>query len=360
MTTDTGAGHGVGGEDPAAQGARVGAALREAAHDRRSATTAQGGRVSVVEWTPGGVTEFEGVARLKERLGPPDAVHWIDLADPSPAQVSMITTLLGLHPLVAEDIIEGNQRAKIEVTDELVHLVLFAISYPPLEINEVDIVLGERFLLTAHPATWNPRSSVQLREAVGPIMRRGPDHLLWAIADSIVDGYFPLIDRLGDAIDELQDQVVDGASRTALAALFELKRDLILVRRASAPIREVFNQLTNRDLALIDPEEIIYFRDVYDHLIRLTDEIDTYRELVSGTLEVYLTSVNNNLSVIMKRLTAVTVVLAGVGGVAGIFGMSEAGAALGLVEAPGFWVVTLAILVGAAAAMLVLRQVRWL
>ena len=99
----------------------------------------------------------------------------------------------------------------------------------------------------------------------------------------------------------------------------------------------MFNQLTNRDVALIDDDEIVYFRDIYDHVIRLTDELDNYRELASATLDVYLTQVNNNLSVIMKRLTGVTVILAGIGAIAGIFGMSEAGTALGGGEAGGFW-----------------------
>ena len=102
----------------------------------------------------------------------------------------------------------------------------------------------------------------------------------------------------------------------------------------------MFNQLTNREITLIDPEEILYFRDIYDHVIRLTDELDSYRELASSTLDVYLTQVNNNLSVIMKRLTGVTVILAGIGAVAGIFGMSEAGAALAGNEQAGFWAVT--------------------
>ena len=92
-----------------------------------------------------------------------------------------------------------------------------------------------------------------------------------------------------------------------------------------SPAREIFNQLTNRDLALINAEHVIYFRDVYDHLIRVTDELDNDRELVAGTLEVYLSTINNNLSTIMKRLTGVTVILAGIGAVAGVFGMSEAG-----------------------------------
>ena len=109
----------------------------------------------------------------------------------------------------------------------------------------------------------------------------------------------------------------------------------------------MFNQLTNRDEQLIDDDEIIYFRDIYDHVIRLTDELDNYRELASSTLDVYLTQVNNNLSVIMKRLTGVTVILAGIGAVAGIFGMSEAATAINGGEGSGFWAIT-AVVVAAA------------
>jgi magnesium transporter len=111
---------------------------------------------------------------------------------------------------------------------------------------------------------------------------------------------------------------------------------------------------------LISEDEIVYFRDIYDHVIRLTDELDNYRELASSTLDVYLTQVNNNLSVIMKRLTGVTVIVAGVGAIAGIFGMSEAGTALGGAEAPGFWLIT-AITVGLAlVAAVVLRRIDWI
>ena len=139
-----------------------------------------------------------------------------------------------------------------------------------------------------------------------------------------------------------------------------MKRELIEVRRAASPTREVFAQLTNRDLPLIDEDEIIYFRDVYDHVIRLTDELDNYRELASSTLDVYLTQVNNNLSVIMKRLTGVTVILAGVGAVGGIFGMSEAGSALAGQSAPGFWVVTALAIAAAGVAAVFLRRIGWI
>ena len=190
--------------------------------------------------------------------------------------------------------------------------------------SELDVVLGLGFLLTVHNVDWDPRTGHHLANGVAPILKRGPDHLLWAIADDLIDGYFPFADRIGDAIDDVQDEVIRKATPDTVEQLFKLKRELIQVRRAISPVREVFNQLTNRDEKLIDPDEIIYFRDIYDHVIRLTDELDNYRELASATLDVYLTQVNNNLSVIMKRLTGVTVILAGIGAVAGIFGMSEA------------------------------------
>ena len=266
---------------------------------------------------------------------------WVDLIAPTQAQALKVGEALSLHPLIVEDVLEGNQRAKIETTDGIVHIVLFHLSYGDAVVaSELDIVLGKGFLLTVHNVDWDPRTGHHLANGVAPILAHGPDHLLWAIADDLIDGYFPFADRIGDAIDDVQDQVVRKATPDTVEQVFKLKRELIQVRRAISPVREVFNQLTNRDEQLIDDDEIVYFRDIYDHVIRLTDELDNYRELASSTLDVYLTQVNNNLSVIMKRLTGVTVILAGIGAVAGIFGMSEAGAALGGGEAAGFWAVT--------------------
>ncbi len=327
----------------------------------RSNVAPAGGLTRVTARADGRVREWQGTGDLADLVGRPGVTLWIDLVDPAPDQVSEVARVLGLHELVAEDIVEGNQRSKVELTDEIVHIVLFALEYnAEILPSEIDIVLGPGYLLTVHEAAWDPRDSHHLRGGIGPILERGPDHLLWALVDALVDGYFPLVDRLGDEIDELQDVVVQRATRQALERLFVLKRDLLSVRRALAPVREIFNQLTNRDLALIDAEEIVYFRDVYDHLIRLTDELDIYRELVSGTLEVYLSQVNNNLSLIMKRLTGVTVVLAGIGAIAGIFGMSEAGVAFAGGEAGGFWLVAALTVAAAAIAAVILRRFDWI
>jgi magnesium transporter len=303
----------------------------------------------------------EGVAALPELLALPDATLWIDLVSPDAGEVGEVTSALHLHPLLTEDILEGNQRSKIEVTEEHIHIVIFVLEYgEEMAAHEIDIVVGRSFLLTVHGPQWDPWRSQHLRDGLEVVLVHGPDHLLWALVDAIVDDYFPFIDRVGDVIDELEDTVVQHATPETLERLFRLKRELVTIRRAVAPVREIFNQLTNRDLALIDAEEIIYFRDVYDHLIRLSDEIDNQRELVSGTLDVYLSTVNNNLSQIMKRLTGVTVLLAGIGAIGGLFGMSEAGAAFRGQEAAGFWAVVAFAIGASAVAALWLRRIDWI
>jgi len=332
---------------------------------RRSPTRSDGpGRISVTGRLDGRIQDLDGDAALEalpRMLAEPERCFWVDLAGPSPDRVEAVARVLGLHPLIVEDVLEGNQRAKIETTDGLVHIVLFALDRDSSAIaNEIDLVLAKGYLFTVHDVSWDPRASHHLRDGVEPILASGPDHLLWAIGDDIVDGYFPYADRLGDAIDEVQDAVIRTANPETLERVFALKRELILVRRAASPTREVFNQLTNRELTLIDPDEILYFRDIYDHVIRLTDELDNYRELAASTLDVYLTQVNNNLSVIMKRLTGVTVILAGIGAVAGIFGMSEAGAAFNGGEATGFWAVTAFVVGVAVVAAVWLHRIDWI
>jgi magnesium transporter len=165
---------------------------------------------------------------------------------------------------------------------------------------------------------------------------------------------------LGDEIDQLEDDVMRvKPSHWIVERLFTVRRELLTIRHAVNPQREIFNQLTNRDLRLIHPERIVYFRDVYDHLIRLTDELDSYRELVGTALDIYLSQVNNNLSETVKKLTVATVILAGVGALAGIFGMSEAGRAISF-EDMRFWIVTAGIGAFAAVLYVYFRRIGWI
>jgi len=315
-----------------------------------------------VATTGGRVVEIAGADELAGILRDPEARVWVDLTAPEGTSVADITTLLDLHPLIAEDIAERNQRAKFEEIEGTIHIVMFAVHYADREVStvEVDLVLGERSLLTVHGDGFDPFALDQLRGDAGAVLQRGPDFLLYAITDGLVDALFPVMDAIEDEIDELQDDVIRKATPATLERLFALKRELIGLRRATSPAREIFNQLTNRDLSLVAPANLLYFRDVYDHLIRVTDELDNDRDLVAGTLDVYLSTINNNLSTIMKRLTGVTVILAGIGAFAGIFGMSEAGAAFSGNEAAGFWLVTGIVFSMALGLAWVLHRIDWI
>ena len=285
---------------------------------------------------------------------------WIDLITPDGEVLAALTKLLGLHHLVTEDILERNQRAKIEQTGDALHLVMFALEYAGEVVpHELDIVLGPRYLMTAHDAGIDLRGAPFMRGDPGTYLAEGADFMLWSVTDWLVDQYFPLFDKLGDAIDELEVEVVRRPGSWVVEKLFTLRRDLLEIRHAVNPQREIFNQLTNRDLVQIKPERIIYFRDVYDHLIRLTDELDSYRELVSTTLDIYLSQINNNLSEVMKRLTGITAILATIAAIGGIFGMSEAGAAFNFTESWGFWAVTIAAVVIAVVFYVALRRRGW-
>jgi len=322
----------------------------------------QPGGVRIVACHDGTAKTSADVRDIARLLKPADARLWIDLAAPSEDEIRIVADALGLHPLIADDIAVRNERSKVETFDQdVVHVVLFVLHYEgEATASEIDFVLGPRYLLSVHDGTLGAKTSAPLRFGVEHALGKGPDYLLYALSDTIVDGYFPVLDRIGDDIDELQDSILKTATESTLERLFGLKRELAALRRATSPAREIFAQLTNREVPAIHPDHIVYFRDVYDHLIRVTDELDNDRDLVAGTLDIYVSIVNNDLSRIMKRLTGVTVILAGIGAVAGIFGMSEAGNAFSGAEAGGFWLVTGFVVLLSMLAAVVLRRIDWI
>jgi magnesium transporter len=309
----------------------------------------------------GGVVTLHAINDIKRAYGEPESSLWVDLTKPTEDVVQEFAALFEIHPLVVEDILESNQRAKIEVAEDTLHMVMFALEHnDTLAAHEFEIVLGHRFLLTVHDETGpSPREAAFQRRDTSGYMGGGPDFVLWAITDWLVDGYFPVFDQVGDEIDALEEAIIDKPGRWIVEQLFNVRRDLLTIRHTVTPQREIFNQLTNRDVHLIKRERIVYFRDVYDHLIRLTDELDSYRDLVSTTLDVYLSQINNNLSEVMKKLTAVTVVLAGIAAIAGIFGMSEAGNIING-EPNGFWLITAISLALGAMALVYFRRIGWI
>jgi magnesium transporter len=317
--------------------------------------------IQIRSWAGGPLIETADVDQLGRLVAAEDGRTWIDLTNPAPDLVRAVGRRLGLHPLVLDDISERNERAKVELVGDVIHIVSFVLERgTDVEAHEVDFVLGRDFLLSVHPASWDPMTAHQLKSGVAPLLQQGADHMLWALVDAIVDGYFPVFDTLEDEIDTIQDRVVGQPDKATLQQVFHLRRELIRMRHIVAPSREVFAQLTSREYGLIGESNVYFFRDVYDHLIRLSEELDVLRELVAGAVEIYLSTVNNNLSTIMKRLTGVTVVIAGIGAVAGVFGMSEAATALAGSEGAGFYVVVAVTLIASIAGVLMLRRINWL
>jgi magnesium transporter len=182
----------------------------------------------IEHWREGDHRTLVGLEALRHAVGESTARHWVDLTDPSPALLAAVATELGLHPLVVEDILEKNQRPKLEETDGHAHLVVFAVAWErELLVEEIDIVVASQFLLTSHTRFWDPRTAPHLREGVAPLLARGADYLLWALLDHIVDGYYPVFDRIEDTIDDLEDRIVSLPAKDTLDQLFSLKRQLV-------------------------------------------------------------------------------------------------------------------------------------
>jgi magnesium transporter len=313
-------------------------------------------------WSPGGSRSSHHLSDVQAALDDPQVRLWVDVEEASAETLIELAGIFELHHLVVEDIIERNQRAKVVYWDDSIHLVLFALEHDgELVSREVDVVLGARFLVTSHPSGWRPQAALgENGRSIDPLLAQGTDMLLYALVDHIVDGYFPVIDRISDEIDRLEESVVSGGRPSVVERLFRVRRSLLEIRHLVSPEREILNQLSNREIDLVSAPQRLYFRDVYDLTVRITDELDTHRELANGVLDAYLSSVNNSLSDVMKRLTAITAVLAGIGAVAGLFGMSEAVSALELPGRLGFWVVVTVVLGIGLLVYLYFRRIDWI
>ena len=256
---------------------------------------------------------------------------WLDMADPNDDDLAMLREHIGLHELAIEDIEKRRQRPKFDSYPGQQVVVAYEASASrpggaELHLGELHLILGDRYLVSVH---WGESKAV---EEVRKRLQQGADTiakdvggLLYTMLDTVADGYFPLLDRLSERIDRLQDSIFAGgpeAGATALRSVLQIKRQLLDLRRVVAPLRDVANTLLRRDLGVVDDEMLPYFQDLYDHLVRVLDNIDLYREMLAAALDANLSVTSNNLNVIVKRLTAFTVILMIPTLIAGIYGMN--------------------------------------
>jgi len=288
----------------------------------------------------GHLRELEDPRQIKQCLDAGDQLIWLDLTDPQPEELELIAREFSLHPLAIEDAGKGNQRPKIDDYEHFYFMVIFALEQVTEErpdgrsantgrfrIQEVDLFIGERFLITVHQAPipfldtmrerWSHNSQAT-NEGIGV--------LVYTVLDGIVDAYFPVLDSIVERVEELEEVLFTGVVHQGrmydMRSLFQIKRDLLNLRRVIAPERDALLVLARQEIHLFDRKIAVYFQDVYDHVVRVTDSIDIYQDLLTNALESYLSLVNNNLNQVMKTLTSLTVMLVVPTLIAGIYGMN--------------------------------------
>jgi magnesium transporter len=268
------------------------------------------------------------VADLRSALSDPMSVVWIATEGHDAISDAMMRDVLEFHPLTVEDVVGDLPHPKVEDFGRYLYIVAHGIDQAgdtpdKLQTVELDIVLGERFVLTHETRPMRSVAAVRCEAARrSNVFGKGPAYLVHALLDHMIDHYLPLMDAFDDAIDELETEVVTRPSRAALLRIFALKHSIMSLRRVAAHQKEILLRLARGEFALVPAPLVPFFRDVYDHFTRVADLCDSYRELVSGALEAYLTTTSNRMNEIMKVLTAMSTIMLPLTFIAGVYGMN--------------------------------------
>jgi len=239
--------------------------------------------------------------------------------------VTRLRDMFDLHALAMEDVLSLHQRPKLERFENHMFLVLRMLEPgTPVQFEQLSIFFGERFVLTLqeHPGDSLDPIRARIREGVAKIRTMGSDYLAYSLMDAVVDAYFPRLEEISDRVDEVEDEVVGNPRPDIVAAIHEIKRDVLNMRRVMFPMRETVNAMIRDGGRLISETTRVYLRDCYDHVIHILDLLENYREISSGLLDVYLSSVSNRMNEIMKVLTIIATVFIPLTFIAGIYGMN--------------------------------------
>ncbi len=270
------------------------------------------------------VEHLDDISDLIEQSG---AVLWLDGLDPTREEIDFLAGEFGFHPLAIDDFYTPHERPKVDEYPGYYFIVAEAPEYGSsrceVTTSELSLFVGKNYVVTLH------RKPMEMISRVEQLWREGVHQpadgigmLLYQILDGLVDSYFPVLDQIDNQLDELEDDVLRDARQSSVEQIFRLKRALLLLRRSATPLRDVLNTLSRRDQPLLPEHSITYLRDVYDHTLRIVDTIDTYRDILTGALDAYLTVISNQLNSIMKTLTVGAIILATNTVIAGIYGMN--------------------------------------
>ncbi|HKY29790.1 MAG TPA: magnesium/cobalt transporter CorA [Pyrinomonadaceae bacterium] len=266
-------------------------------------------------------------ADISELRLEPQLAIWADVTDPTSQDFDDLAEEFGFHHLSIEDCRNEHQRPKIEEYTGYYFMVLYEAELTGpndrLELRELNIFLGKNYLVTVHS---RPIRAIATTRRLWPEWidrsEQGSGLLAYLLIDAIVDDYLPLLDVISDRMDDLEDSIFGEFQPEAIEEIFIIKKKLLYLRRAVTPLRDVFNTLLRREQPIFPREAHIYFQDVFDHLIRVADTIDTLRDMLSSTMDAYLSVSGNRMNQVMKRLTSISTILMSVTLIAGVYGMN--------------------------------------
>ncbi len=295
------------------------------------ATAPLGPRIRIIHRSASGEMDLNWpVDRIAEALADSGGTLWVDIERPDldlAAIEALFRDVFGFHQLAIDDALSESHVPKIDDWCGYLYLVFHGLDFDPetehLILNELDLFLGMNYLVSCHAVPMKPIDILRRQIERDPDRAsRGADHLLYHLLDLGTEEYLSAIEHLDEAIDSAQEEVFAAPTQETLQRIFRVKRSAVKVHRVIGPQREVLNRLARDAYAQIDAPDRVYFRDVYDHLVRLHDISETVRDLVSGALDTYLSAISNRTNDIMKTFTMVTVMFLPMTFLAGFFGMN--------------------------------------
>lgn len=316
----------------------------------------------VNEWSTGSIEEA-----LTRRAG--RGVTWIDVVGLHDVElVQRLGEVFDLHNLALEDVLNTGQRPKLEVHDDHLFVIMRLIHQGSvLESEQISLFVGEGFLLTFQEIPGDVFDGVRerIRHGRGRIRSRGSDYLAYAVIDSIVDNFFPVLEELGARLESLEEEVIEDPDQATVRGLHTARKDLLALRRAAWPEREVVSLMERLESPLMERETRIFLRDCYDHAVQILDLVETYRDLATSLLDLYLSTVSNRMNEVMKVLTVLASIFIPLTFLAGIYGMNfdPGSGPWNMPELhwewgyPAFWVVSVLL---AGGLLLLFKRKDWL
>lgn len=300
-----------------------------------------------------------GLRTLVDRPG----LLWLDLDDPLSPSLDELAARYGFHELAIEDCRHPSQLAKLDYYDDHCFVVINSTHYSEypcqVRLRELAVFISRDYIVTVHFGQSLSIDEVERRKASKAMHLSRPDQVLHAIIDIVVDRYLPTLESLGDTIDKIEDELLVDPSVRHLETIFDLKRGLLQFRRAASSQRELLNIIIRDETPIISPEMRIYFRDVYDHTVRANEMVETYRDLVTGGLDIYLTQMANRTNDTVKGLTILATIMLPLTLVTGYFGMNFEYIPF-LKDPAGIWYMTGALIAIAVAMLIYFRYKSWI